>query len=786
MSPGRIQAFQLVESFVIYPCFGVLVLLSMYFGGLGSPAGALYLLLFYAVGIYAGFRHGLLGAIYTCLIVFIVHLLAFFFSLGPFEQGNPWWSFSYLLVFFLTVFLVAIGADYLERSATLARGGTQTLHKVFNSLPIGIWVRARNGRTVYLNERWAGFTRRSVDDILNSGSLEPPVDLGEDWEEGVRSLLDKDPGYVHYEPIDLVDIAGVSRHYTLLTTRVYIDQLRDYGTLSLLIDETATRLQEKQIITSQRRLRSALANAVMGFWDQDVLTGKIFADENWYGILDVPHEEQVDPLECWKSRLHPDDRERVYEAYDRFFEGSNSSSLSVEYRIRKGTDSNYVWVEDRVTVTERDAEGAAIRIMGTMHDVSDRKQIEFDLKQARDRAESANEAKGHFLATISHEIRTPLNAIIGLSSFLSDSGLDEEQEDLAKTIYTSGKSLLLLVNDILDFSKIESGRLELETQEYPIRLSFEDTIKLFRTRAAEKNVELSLVLDDNLPEYALGDMERLRQVVNNLVANALKFTEAGDVKVSVRKVLLEELSPERRPDPLEPTGYLDQADHEYIEVVVRDTGIGIPKDRQGVLFEAFSQADPSTTRKYGGTGLGLAICKRLVHAMGGRIWLDSCPGVGSSFGFAVRSKLVHENAKLEKLTRSPFESVDRIAEEHPCDILIVGPPADTAKLLLSCRKLGYTPHHISDYSFSERGYRGRYYDIVFVWMADVSRALELTRQLRLKASGKWVNTVVGVLPEGRTISTERCKLSGMEHVLNGEPGPHAVRELIMKLLFARG
>ena len=185
--------------------------------------------------------------------------------------------------------------------------------------------------------------------------------------------------------------------------------------------------------------------------------------------------------------------------------------------------------------------------MGTMQDISARKRIEIDLKQAKDRAEAGNRAKGHFIATISHEIRTPLNAIIGLSSFLNESELDEEQLDLSQTIYSSGKSLLFLVNDILDFSKIEAGRLDLEMQEFPLHLCFEDCVKLFKIRAAELNVTLRLTLDPALTEFALGDMERLRQIVQNLLANALKFTDAGEVGIAVRPVKLSELPVERRP-----------------------------------------------------------------------------------------------------------------------------------------------------------------------------------------------------------------------------------------------
>jgi signal transduction histidine kinase len=420
-----------------------------------------------------------------------------------------------------------------------------------------------------------------------------------------------------------------------------------------------------------------------------------------------------------------------------------------------------------------------------MQDISARKRIEIDLKQAKDRAESGNRAKGHFIAMISHEIRTPLNAIIGLSNFLMDSKLNEEQLDLSQTIYTSGKSLLFLVNDILDFSKIEAGRLDLEMQEFPLDLCFENCVKLFKIRAAELNVVLRLTLDPALTEFALGDMERLRQIVQNLLANALKFTNAGEVEIAVRPIQLDELPLERRPDALEQIGYLDQLDHDYLEVLVSDSGIGIPKDRQDLLFEAFSQVDASTTRKYGGTGLGLAICKRLVHAMGGRIWLESREGEGSVFGFAVRIKLIDAVAKTPCPPARLAEVVVSIAEEYPCDILVVGDTAEVELLLLACRQLGYAPHHAPSYDLSADAFQRRRYSVVFIVMTKEAAGLELSRQICASSGSKPPQVVLGVIPEGQKVSKQRCKLVGMQRLIEGNLDAATIREVILDVLHGR-
>lgn len=411
------------------------------------------------------------------------------------------------------------------------------------------------------------------------------------------------------------------------------------------------------------------------------------------------------------------------------------------------------------------------------------------MKHAKERAEAASEAKGQFIATISHEIRTPLNAIIGLSSFLAESEMPEDQLDLAQTIYSSGKSLQMLVNDILDFSKIESGRLDLEMQEYPLRLCFEECVKLFKMRANEKNVSLSLSLDESLTEYAIGDMERLRQIVQNLLANALKFTDAGEVEICVRPVAVSDLPEDRRPDPFEPLGYLDQADHGYLEVLVKDSGIGIPKDRQHILFKAFSQVDASTTRKYGGTGLGLAISKRLVDGMGGKIWLESNDGEGATFGFVVRTYLVADEDAESPVSSDGHaleQPVARISEQHPCDILVVGDHSDSEVLLKAFRQLGYAPHHSSGYDLSSGAFIRRHYNLIFIWMDDEDRALELTRQICSNAGIKKTASIIGCAPVGRKVSTKRCNLSGMQEVVDAPIDPARLSTVILSELGVRG
>jgi two-component system, sensor histidine kinase and response regulator len=319
------------------------------------------------------------------------------------------------------------------------------------------------------------------------------------------------------------------------------------------------------------------------------------------------------------------------------------------------SEGNAKWVSTS-KVPLRDKSGKVVGIMGIGRDISKRRAAEEALQVAKEAAEAASRSKSEFLANMSHEIRTPMNGILGMTELALETDLTDEQRDYLTMVKVSADSLLAVINDILDFSKIEAGKMDLDFTDFNLRDSLEETIRTFGVRAGAKGLELVCDIRSNVPEGIVGDEKRLRQVVVNLVGNAIKFTEHGEVVMQVE---------------------LQHQDQHGVELhfLVRDTGIGIPKDKHELIFGAFSQADGSSSRTYGGTGLGLTISSRLVTMMGGRIWVESEPGRGSTFHFTSKFQLAHkgeqprDDAKYASLVGIPVLIVDdnptnrRILEE---------------------------------------------------------------------------------------------------------------------------
>ncbi|MEG5034943.1 PAS domain-containing protein [Microcoleus sp. AT3-D2] len=409
-------------------------------------------------------------------------------------------------------------------------------------------------------------------------------------------------------------------------------QLEDYShSLEQKVAERTQALEQEMrdrqqiqetLRQSEERYQLTLESVNEGIWDWRIQTNTIYFSPQWKAMLGYQDNELINLFSSWEALVHPDNLQQILESLEDYLKSGSNEPYSWEFQMRHKNGS-YRWILSRGRVVERDAEGKPLRLVGSHTDFTDRKQAEIELQIAKEAADGANKAKSEFLANMSHELRTPLNGILGYAQILMRSkNLDKQEVNSLKIIYQCGSHLLTLINDILDFSKIEARRIELYPTQFHFWAFLEDVSQIFRLRSEQKAISFICQFDSGLPTNVQGDEKRLRQILINLLGNAVKFTDRGGVTFKVQ--LIKSVPLETNPNELNAIN--------SIRFQIEDTGVGIGEEKMQKIFQPFEQVG-NTDKMSEGTGLGLAITLKIIEMMGGNIQVNTQLNAGSQFWF---------------------------------------------------------------------------------------------------------------------------------------------------------
>jgi two-component system sensor histidine kinase/response regulator len=567
------------------------------------------------------------------------------------------------------------------------------------------------------------------------------------WDQMIEKLGHSDRLLILKKPFDNVEVLQLA---TSLTEKWRLSQLERQKLVDLeaMVDARTGALQsamvqlkqsleareraDAELRRSEEQFRTLSASSPVGIWLADPAGNCLYCNQRWENIAGISAGETLG--NGWVSVLHSEDQVATAGEWART--ASAGAAHAREFRLaRRDGDTRWVLMQSSPI---RDARGQTTGHVVTFEDVTERKRAEENLRVAKESAEAAARAKSEFLANMSHEIRTPMNGVIGMTGLLLDTRMTSEQREYAETVRDSAETLLAIINDILDFSKIEARKLTFEQRDFDLRQIVEGTLDMLAARAQGKGLELcSAGMPDRVPRWLRGDSGRLRQILTNLLGNAVKFTNTGEVDLHVTTVH-------------------ESARDAVIRFEVRDTGVGIRPEIKAKLFHAFTQADSSTTRQFGGTGLGLAISKQLVELMDGEIGVESTPGEGSRFWFT---------ARFEKQANPPAESrfVTSLLQQRR--VLLVDPNERHREILrqqmaewgLAVDVAAGEPDVTRLAGAAEAA--GTSYDIVLI-DAHASAAFQLARTL-MPVKARRSPAVIGLTPIGGVLSGDAAREAGL-------------------------
>lgn len=695
--------------------------------------------------VLAAFRSGITGTALAVTILSAVAAVATMFDMGPLVliKGDLQ-RLIILQIFLATSFLTGLpvaaalaGKAAMRRQLRESRDFAQSIlsnmrEVVFRTDSVGRWI--------FLNPAWSAMTGYSIehslghqttellhmDDFRAAKKIYPKIVSGEISECLLEQCFKNATGEWRYIETSIKRLVDDDGHFA--------------GTTGNIRDVTDQRLAKEALQDSERRYQALTNLAPAGIFRTDAHGACTFVNPAWLHQCGLQQEEALG--QGWATALHPEDRDRVLSEWVEAV--AECRSYQGEFRwIRSGGEC--IWV-DAIAEPELDSSGRLVGFTGVTMDMTRRKQMTMELEEARLCAEAATRAKSEFLANMSHEIRTPMNGVIGFADLLVAADLDERQHRYATMIADSGRSMMELLNDILDMSKIEAGQMVIAEDRVDLKKKLQSCIELMEPQAKQKDLALVLRIDPSLPSHIKGDPLRIRQIVQNLLGNAVKFTDLGEVRINVRGV--------------ETDGVM------RLRIDVSDTGIGIAPERIEAIFQQFAQADTSTARRYGGTGLGLTISNRLARLMDGELTVVSREGEGSTFTLTLPLRpadaLAMDEADKDALDRPDVSAKTArilVAEDH--DI-------NQALILAMCERAGL------DADIAENGrqairmvrraaYIGKPYALVLMdmQMPDVD-GIEATRQLRKTGFDAERLPIVALTANAFPEDVERCLKAGMQ------------------------
>lgn len=634
------------------------------------------------------------------------------------------------------------------------RDSEELLRTVSETAPVGIFRVDVNGNCLYLNQRWTEMM-----------GVESTESLGESWLKAVHPE-DKERVTSLWENCVAAGELYQSKHRYLardgqtLWVESAARPLNDVrgklqGYVGMMQDVTERRAAEERLRQSEEMFRTLSASAPVGIFLVNAKAECIYVNEKWVEMSGISKEDAIGGL--WPRALHPDDQEETLRLW---YETSSRGEVFERSFRFSGVNDSVIWA-DLIAKPFFGPEKTPQGYVGIIQDVTQREKTEERLREAAKTAEAASRAKSEFLANMSHEIRTPMNGILGMTELVLETKLDPEQRECLTMAKSSADALLTLINDILDYSKIEAGKLEIEAIEFQLADTLSETMKTLRLKAHQKGLELAYDIQSDVPAALLGDPGRLRQIIVNLVGNALKFTERGEVILHVRV------------DSRTIDGVL-------LRFTVADTGIGIPPDKQATIFEAFTQADGSMTRTYGGTGLGLTISSRLVGFMNGNIWVESELGNGSRFHFTIRFG-IQDTPTRNRVPRD-------IAILRDMNVLIVDDNATNQQILLKMLRNWQTvPKAVESgaraiTTLQEAQRLGKFFPLILL-DAHMPEMDGFTLADHIKKNPNWETATIMMLSSaGQRGDAKRCRELGVAAYLTKPIGQEELLEAILNAL----